>query len=221
MEYGLILDMDGVLVNSNPFHKIAWKNFLLGKGYPYSDELFDTVISGKTGDTSLPIIFGKEVPEKVMSGYLEEIDLEFRKIFGATEETIHFPGLYEFLDAIKSSGIRTALATSAPSENVTQALEKLRLQDYFHVIINKNDVTRGKPDPEVYLTTVKRLGINKGKCVVVEDSKAGIQSALGAGLRVIGFSSSHTREELLDEGVDMVIDDFTNLNVNEILKIAL
>ena len=164
---------------------------------------------------------GEELPAKVVSGYLKEIDLEYRKIFGATEETIHFPGLYEFLEAIKSAGIRTALATSASSENVTQALEKLRLQDYFHVIIDKNDVTRGKPDPEVYLTTVKRLGISKERCVVVEDSKAGIQSALGAGLRVVGISSSHTREELLDEGVDIVIDDFTNLNLNEILNLEL
>ena len=219
MEFGFIFDMDGVLVNSNPFHKIAWKNFLLAKGYPFTDELFDTVISGRTGNTTLGMIMDKEMPDRVVAGYLKEIDLEFRKIFGATEECIHFPGLYEFLEAIKSAGIKTALATSAPTENVNQAIEKLQLQDYFHVIIDKNDVSLGKPDPEVYLTTLARLGVSKDNCVVFEDSKAGVQSALGAGLRVVGISSSHTRKELMDEGVAMVIKDFTNLNLNEILNL--
>ena len=115
MEYGFIFDMDGVLVNSNPFHKIAWGNLLMTRGYPFSDELFDTIISGRTGNSSLPMIVGEEVPESVIAEYLEEIDLEFRKIFGATEECIYFPGLYEFLEAIKNAGIKTALATSAPT----------------------------------------------------------------------------------------------------------
>jgi len=219
MEFGLIFDMDGVLVNSNPFHKIAWKNFLGREGYPFTDDLFDTVISGRTGNTTLPIIMGKELPETVVLGYLDEIDHEFRKIFEATVETIHFPGLYEFLEVIKSVGIKTALATSASTENVHQTLEKLKLQDFFHVIIDKNDVKRGKPDPEVYLTTLNRLGVRKDNCVVFEDSKAGVQSALGAGLRVVGISSSHTPKELLEEGVAMVIKDFTNLNLNEILAL--
>ena len=221
MEYGLIFDMDGVLVNSNPYHRIAWKNFLLAKGYPFTDDLFDTVISGRIGNTSLRMIMGQEMPDRVVAGYLEEIDLEFREIFGATEECIHFPGLYEFLETIKSAGIKTALATSAPTGNVNQAIVKLRLQDYFQVIIDKNDVSRGKPDPEVYLTTLARLGIRKDNCVVFEDSKAGVQSALGAGLRVVGISSSHSRKELLDEGVSMVIEDFTNLNLKKILNLEL
>jgi beta-phosphoglucomutase-like phosphatase (HAD superfamily) len=160
MDYGLIFDMDGVLVNSNPFHKIAWGNFLIGKGYPFTDELFDTIISGRTGNTSLGMIMGEEIPEK------------------------------------------------------------LGLEDYFSHIIDKNDVRRGKPDPEGYLTTLNRLKVSKANCLVFEDSKAGVQAALAAGLRVIGISSSHTEEELLEEGVTMVIKDFTNLNLNEILNLA-
>ena len=221
MEYGLIFDMDGVLVNSNPYHRIAWRNFLTGKGYPFTDELFDTIISGRMGNTSLRMIMGEALPEKVISGYVEEIDLEFQHIFGATQESVHFPGLYEFLDEVRTAGFKTAMATSAPTGNVTLSLEKLGLEDYFSHIIDKNDVTRGKPDPEVYLTTLARLGVSKAKCLVFEDSKAGVQAALGAGLRVIGISSTHTREELLDEGVTMVIKDFTNLNLNELLNLEL
>jgi beta-phosphoglucomutase len=219
MEYGLIFDMDGVLVNSNPSHRISWKNFLLRKGYPYSEELFDEVISGRTGNTTLRILMGDELTDQVVSEYIAEIDAEFQDIFGATEESVHFPGLYEFLDEVRMAGFKTALATSAATGNVTLSLKKLELEDYFSVIIDKNDVTRGKPDPEVYLASLARLGLSKARCLVIEDSKAGVQAALGAGLRVIGISTSHTREELLEEGVSMVIEDFTNLNIKELLNL--
>jgi beta-phosphoglucomutase len=219
MEYGLIFDMDGVLVNSNPYHRISWKNFLLRKGYPYSEELFDEVISGRTGNTTLRILMGDELTDQVVSEYIAEIDADFQDIFGATEESVHFPGLYEFLDEVRMAGFKTALATSAATGNVTLSLKKLGLEDYFSVIIDINDVTRGKPDPEVYLASLARLGVSKARCLVIEDSKAGVQAALGAGLRVIGISTSHTREELLEEGVSMVIEDFTNLNIKELLDI--
>jgi HAD superfamily hydrolase (TIGR01509 family) len=219
MEYGLIFDMDGVIVNSNPYHRISWKNFLLRKGYPYSEELFDEVISGRTGNTTLGILMGNELSEQVVSEYLAEIDAEFQDIFGATEEWVHVPGLYEFLDKVRIAGFKTAMATSAPTGNVTLSLEKLGLEDYFSVVIDKNDVTRGKPDPEVYLTTMARMGMGNSKCLVFEDSKAGVQAAIGAGIKVIGISTSHTPEELLEEGVSMVVKDFTNLNMKEILTL--
>ena len=76
-----------------------------------------------------------------------------------------------------------------------------------------------KPDPEVYLKTVSKLGIIKDHCVVFEDSRAGINSAIDAGIKVIGVTSGHTREELLEEGVSMVIDDFTNLDLMEVNKL--
>ncbi len=84
------------------------------------------------------------------------------------------------------------------------------------MILDKSDVKKGKPDPEVYLKTVSRLGINKDHSVVFEDSRAGISSALDAGIKVIGVTSGFTREELLEEGVCMVIDDFTNLDLMEV-----
>ena len=123
------------------------------------------------------------------------------------------------MQAIKACGYKTALATSAPPGNVTLTLEKLNLQHYFDVILDQTDVTNGKPDPEVYLNTVDRLGIHKERCVVFEDSKAGIKSAISAGLKVIGVATGHTREELLEEGVEMVVDDFVDLNLEDVIKI--
>ena len=98
-------------------------------------------------------------------------------------------------------------------------LEKTNLRKYFDVILDKTDVTNGKPDPEVYLNTVNRLGTEKDRCVVFEDSRAGIQSAISAGLRVIGVTTGHSRKELLEEGVAMVIDDFRNLRLEEVINL--
>ena len=216
MEIGLIFDMDGVIIDSNPFHKNAWRNFLLNKGIPYSDEIFDNVISGRNGPTNIRSLMGQDLPEKIVCEYVAEIDGGFRELLRNTEDICPIPGLYEFLDAIQNSGFKTALATSAPPGNVDLVLERLDLRGYFDMILDSTDVTNGKPDPEIYLTAVKRLGVEKNLCIVFEDSRAGIESARNAGLLVIGVSTSHNRKELLEEGVSMVIDDFKNLTLHEV-----
>jgi HAD superfamily hydrolase (TIGR01509 family) len=130
-----------------------------------------------------------------------------------------FPGVASFLKAVKESGILIALATSAPPENINLIMERLPLRPYFDFILDSTDVSKGKPNPEIYHSSVKKLGFEKRQCIVFEDSKAGIQSARGAGLKVVGVTSSHTREELLEEGVDMAIDNFNELTIEKITNL--
>ncbi len=219
MEYAIIFDMDGVIIDSNPFHKTSWDQFLLKKGYPYNDEIFDNIISGRTGSTSLRILLGQELTDNVVEDYLEEIDGNFQIILRDAEDVGPLPGLLNFLQLIKSAGYKIALATSAPAGNVVLTLDKTNLREYFDVILDKTDVTHGKPDPEVYLKSVSALGLRKDRCVVFEDSRAGIKSAINAGLKVIGVTTSHTGKELLEEGVNMVIDDFVGLELKEVINL--
>ncbi len=219
MEYGLIFDMDGVVIDSNPYHKIAWGRFLKGKGIPCDDPFFDNVLSGRTGPTSLRIIFGDDLPESLLEEYLREVDENYQNILRQTDEVYPIAGLYDFLSAVRSNGYRLALATSAPPLNIELGLEKLKLEGVFEVVVGKVDVVHGKPDPEVYLTTVERLGLPVENCIVFEDSKAGIQSALGAGMPVVGIASGHSREELLKEGVSLAVDDFTGLTPGQVTSL--
>ncbi len=219
MNYALIFDMDGVVIDSNPYHKISWKNFLDKRGIPFNDQIFDEVISGRTGNTSLPILFGKELSEDVTADYVMEIDSEFQEILRQSDDAAPLAGLQELLESARSSGIKTALATSAPPGNVNLTMDKLNFRHYFDVIIDKTEVVHGKPDPEVYLKTLDKLGVETNRCIVFEDSKSGIKSALAAGLRVIGVSTGHSRELLLEEGVSMVIEDFRNLNLEDMFQI--
>ena len=219
MEYGFIFDMDGVVIDSNPYHKIAWGKFLSGQGIPCDDELFDNVLSGRTGPTSLRMLFGEELSEEKLERFLEEVDTNYQTILRDTEDVMPIAGIHEFLDQISSNGYRLALATSAPTLNIELGLQKLKLENRFEHIVGKVDVTHGKPHPEVYLTALERLGLPARNCIVFEDSRAGIRSALKAGIKVVGIASGHSREELLDEGVSLVADDFTGLELEEVLAL--
>ena len=216
MEYGFIFDMDGVVIDSNPYHKIAWGKFLQGKGIPCDDQFFDNVLSGRTGPTSLKIIFGDDLPEALLEEYLTEVDENYQDILRRSEEVKAIAGLYEFLDSIRVNGHRLGLATSAPPLNIELGLQKLKLEGIFEVVVGKVDVVNGKPHPEVYLTTVERLGLPIDKCIVFEDSLAGIQSALSAGMPVVGIASGHSKGELLEEGVSLAVDDFTDLSLEQV-----
>ena len=219
MEYGLIFDMDGVVIDSNPFHKIAWEKFLVGKGIHFDDQLFENVLSGRTGPTSLRIIFGDELPQKNMDIFLDGVDSNYQNLIRERDDVLPIAGVHKFLEQVSENGIRMALATSAPELNIELGLQKLKLEDSFEHIIGKVDVTHGKPHPEVYLRALELLGLPSERCVVFEDSKAGIQSARSAGIQVVGIASGHSREELLNEGVSMVADDFTKLELKEVLAL--
>ena len=216
MEYGFIFDMDGVVIDSNPYHKIAWGKFLKGKGIPCDDQFFDNVLSGRTGPTSLNLIFGDDLPEALLEEYLAEVDGNYQNILRQSEDVRPIAGLSEFVESIQVNGHRLGLATSAPPLNIELGLEKLKLEGIFEVVIGKVDVVHGKPHPEVYLTAVEQLGLPLEKCIVFEDSLAGIQSALSAGIPVVGIASGHSKEELLQEGVSLAVDDFTDLSLEQV-----
>ncbi len=219
MEYGFIFDMDGVVIDSNPYHKIAWESFLDGKGYAYDEFTFENMLSGRTGPTSMRLLFGDDLPDKLMEEYLEEVDGMYQRILRDMDKATPIAGVKEFIRRVKKEGHRLALATSAPPLNISMGLEKLNMKESFEIILGKVDVSHGKPHPEVYQKTVERLGLPKANCIVFEDSLAGIRSARSAGLQVVGIASAHSKEELLNEGVSLVVDDFRGLLPETVLAL--
>ncbi len=219
MEYGFIFDMDGVVIDSNPYHKIAWEKFLNGQGVSFDDQLFDNVLSGRTGPTSLRMLFGDDLSQENLDLYLDEVDSNYQNILRQSDDIKPIAGVHAFLDKISGNGMRLALATSAPELNIELGLQKLKLENTFEHIVGKVDVSHGKPHPEVYLRSLELLGMAAENCVVFEDSKAGIQSARSAGIQVVGIASGHSKEELLEEGVSLAVDDFTGLELEQILTL--
>ncbi len=208
----IIFDMDGVVIDSNPYHRMAWEKLLNDNQIAYTEESFQKVIFGRPGKEALRILCNDRFSDEELTGLDEQVDAEYREIIRQTEIN-EVAGLSQFIESSRKSGIKIALATSAPTENVTLVLGRLGLQSAFDVITDYTDIVNGKPDPEIYLKTVAKLNIEKAACLVFEDSFSGIQSARSAGLDVVAVSTSHASDELLVAGAIDVVADFTRLAI--------
>lgn len=207
----LIFDLDGVIVDSNPFHRIAWTNFLRKFGIEVTDDLFRRVIAGTTNEYAFTHLFNRPLDKEEVQVLGDEIEVEFRETISRSPDFRELEGLSALLAEAKKAGLKIALATSAPPENVELTLVTLNIKAFFDVIIDNTMVSRGKPDPEVYRLAVQGLGLTPDECLVFEDSMAGVKSAQGAGLAVVGVATTHTPEELADAGTIGVIHAFPEL----------
>jgi len=208
-KFAIIFDMDGVLVDSNPAHKVALRQFCALHGYKLSDEYLRNEIYGRTNKDWISNLFG-DLKDHQWKKYEQEKEAIFRDIYSDDIKPVN--GLLPFLDLLKKNNIPRAIATSAPRENVNFVLGKIALESYFSIILDESDVTKGKPDPQIYLKTVKELSYPADRCIVIEDSVSGIVAAKEAGCKVIGITTTHKSDEF--KYTDLVIDDFQHLSIS-------
>lgn len=204
--HAFIFDMDGVLVDSNPTHKIALKQFCKKHGYDLSEKELREKIYGRTNRDWLLNLLG-DMDEDTVKRYAEEKEALFRELYTTIEP---LAGLHPFLEKLEKNGIPTAIATSAPRANVDFTITRTQIERFFPVILDDSFVTKGKPDPEIYLKSAAALGMNPAKCVVFEDSLSGVTAAKRAGCKVVGLTTTHTPEELHE--TDLNIDNFVGLD---------
>ena len=208
-----IFDMDGVIIDSNPFHKIALKQFCQKYGHDLSEEQLREKIYGRTNKDWITNVFGK-LDDKKLRAYADEKEALFRKLY---ERDVHaLNGLINFLEAMDRLGIPRAIATSAPRANVDFTLQHTGIEKYFPVILDESFVTKGKPDPEIYIKTVAALKLSPENCVVFEDSLSGVQAGRLAGCKVVGLATTHSSQELSD--TDLVINDFSEIDPKSLIS---
>ncbi len=205
--FAVIFDMDGVIVDSNPFHKIAIRQFCSQHGYELSEQQLREKIYGRTNKDWLTNLFGT-LDERQLQAYADEKEALFRDLY--KEDIVPLKGLRDFLDLLDHHQIPRAIATSAPRTNVDFTLSKTGLKKYFPVILDDTFVSRGKPDPEIYIKTAAALGIPNRQCIVLEDSISGVEAGKSAGSKVVGISTTHTAAEL--SNTDCVIINFEGLD---------
>ena len=215
MDFSIIFDMDGVIVNNNPYHKKAWKLFCKKHNLSLTDQELESKIYGRTGDEVLSYLFNKELKLEIIEQYSTEINKNYRELFAPHIKPII--GLKEFLDDLNQENIKYAIATSAPPINVNFVLSKTRLTEYFQIIVDDTQITKSKPSPEIYLKTANRLNVEPGVCIVIEDSISGIDAALNAGMKVVGITTTHNSEEL--KHTDLIINNFLELSVSRLRQV--
>ncbi|MGV3560338.1 HAD family hydrolase [Larkinella arboricola] len=206
-----IFDMDGVIVDTNPHHRLAWRRYFERYGKALTDDDFVRYVSGKHNDDILRHLFADRSlsPDEARQLAAEKEAL-FRDLYRPDMTPV--AGLPEFLQKLRKAGIRTAVGTSAPVENLDFVMDALNLRPYFDVLLDESKVSRPKPDPEIYQQAMRFLGVEPQESVIFEDSTTGIRAASSAGAYVVGLATTETPEKLIEAGANEVIQDFTALN---------
>lgn len=203
----IIFDMDGVIIDNVTYHIKALQQFLKQFGKDVTEEEFQNDYNGRTIQEVILGLKPNADHEEVMR-LSEEKEKIYRDLY--QDFLAPTPGLMEFLSAAKKAGLKMAVATSAITANADFTLDGLNIRNYFDAVIDSTMVTKGKPDPQIYLKAADELNISPENCVVLEDALAGIESAKRAGMDVIGLYTSLKKEELPD-GLLLKIKDFREL----------
>jgi len=205
-------DVDGTLIDSREYHWLSWQGALAAEDFAVTREQFESSF-GRRNDEILRDYFpAYAAADIVRVGEAKEI--VYRELI--RERGIELlPGVRRWLDRLKDEGWLQAVASSAPRLNLEVIITALGLEEYFSAVASAEDVTEGKPDPQVFLAAAAKLGVGPRACVVVEDAPAGTEAARRAGMRAIGVLSSQeelradlvvrTLEELPDDAFDQLL----------------
>jgi beta-phosphoglucomutase len=210
----VLFDMDGVIVHNHDYHLMAWKEFSARYKITVEEEAI-TEMFGGTNEEIIPEMFGRAMEKDELNRLAEEKEKLYRDFY--KPHMVETEGLTDFLESLKKEGMLMAVATSAPPVNAEFVLENLGIRHYFSYITTASDISRGKPDPEIYLLTASRLGIPSESCVVIEDSIRGIRSGLSAGMKVIAITTTNPYEKLGE--AHFIINSFRELKPADILKL--
>jgi beta-phosphoglucomutase len=181
-------DVDGTLIDSREYHWLSWQGALAAEDFAVTREQFEQTF-GRRNDEILRGYFPAYGDADVARvGHAKEV--VYRQL--VRERGIELlPGVRRWLDRLREEGWLQAVASSAPLKNLEAIISALKLEEYFSAVASAEDVTEGKPDPQVFLAAAAKLGVAPGSCVVVEDAPAGTEAARRAGMRAVGVLSSH------------------------------
>lgn len=210
-----IFDMDGTLVDNMHVHTEAWGRLLAENGTEFDPYNFLVKTAGKTNREILPMVFGPISDERIeqLASRKEQL---YREFFLPIRKPID--GIVEFLEESRMLGIKTAVATASRPRNVSFILDDLDLRRFFDAVVTGDDVTRGKPDPEIFLKSAELVGVEPRNCVVFEDAFGGFEAAHRAGMVSVGIATVNSKEEMVEVGgVAAAFDDFAGIRPQEII----
>jgi len=211
----VIFDMDGVMVDSNPFHLQKWIDVLNAHGIPYNPDELPRQILGRPNDYAFRHFFGPDLPDEEIERLSGELEGMFRSSFAP--HALPLPGLRELIMECHEAGVSMAVASSALRRNIELVVDALNLRPFFKFMVSGDDVTHAKPHPEIYLEAARRLEKSPGGCVGFEDSFVGIEAVKAAGMKCVAIASTFSAEELQSQTrADRIAKSFKELNLVEL-----
>jgi HAD superfamily hydrolase (TIGR01509 family) len=192
----VLFDLDGVVADSHPVHEVAWKELFAEQGLD-ADNL------------NLDYLYAGHPRREIMTHYLGALDAERFEHLSKRKDYFYAqavallaakPGIPVAIMQLRAAGIACALATSAARDRTFETLERLHLQDAFAAVVVGSDVEIAKPAPDIFLLAASKLNVAPESCAVVEDSVAGVQAAVRAGMSCAGFALPNRADELWQAG---------------------
>ncbi|MBN1259192.1 MAG: HAD family phosphatase [Anaerolineae bacterium] len=202
---GVLWDMDGVLVDTGPFHYTAWRCTLENYGISLDRELFRHAF-GMNNLATLTHFLGRRPSPEVLAEISDAKEQLFRQSIQG--QVTPLPGVIRWLQQLQSHAVRQAVASSAPWPNIDALLDTLALRSYFNAVVSGADMP-GKPNPSVFLEAARQLHVMPEHCIVIEDSIAGIEAARRAGMKTIAVTTTHAADRLGQ--ADVIVESLNDL----------
>lgn len=213
---GVIFDIDGVLLDSYKMHYECWRSIAEKHSITLSEKEFDSLF-GRRGSEIVREIWGEDLPagqvvsihRQKQALYRENLQRNFPKMDGAIQ----------LIDGLAAEGFVLGIGSSAPPENVEMSLNGLDRANSFKAVVTGSDVTRGKPNPQVFQLAAQRMGLEPSACAVIEDAVAGIAAALAGGMTAIALATTAPPESLTM--AHLVVTSLRQLNPRQISELIL
>jgi HAD superfamily hydrolase (TIGR01509 family) len=206
MTGAVLWDLDGTLLDSEEYHWLSWRDTMSSLARPITRDQFLATF-GLRNDEILPRWLGASATRGDIDRVSREKESLYRKLL-RQGGVAPLAGAAEWVRRLQAEGWRQAIASSAPQANIDVVLEVLGMASFFQAVVSAEDVTAGKPDPQVFLTAAARLGVPPSACIVVEDSSAGIEAARRAGMHSIGVSrNGRLAADVAVSSLDQLPDD--------------
>lgn len=205
---GIIFDLDGTLIDNNAYHIDAWKEFYKKMNMEFTPDTYKNRINGRISKAIFPNILGRELSDDEIMQYDDEKESLYRTLYRPHIQPVK--GLLDFLEKLKQENYSMAIATSGLPPNIEFMFENIAIKRYFSAVVNASNIIKGKPHPEIFEKAAEAINANPKRCIAFEDSVAGIRSAKAAGMKVIGLTTTHTKEDVRE--ADFIIKDYTEIN---------
>jgi len=206
--YGVLWDMDGVLVDTGDLHYAAWLEVLDEYDIDFPREQFDASF-GMNNRALLTMLFSRELEPELYAVINERKEL---RVLELAEGRIQpMSGVVTWLERLQVAGYRQAIASSAPLINIEAMVETMGILTYFDAVVSGIEMP-GKPEPDVFLTAASQIDVTPANCVVVEDAIPGVEGAKRAGMKCVAVTTTNTAEALTN--ADIIVDSLTELPEN-------
>jgi len=202
----VVFDMDGLMFDTETVYTAVGTELLRRRGHTFTPALKNQMMGLRPKPS-----FEKMICHCGLADTWEELSAESNRLFVELlgDGPILMPGILELLDALEAAGIPKAIGTSSVPELVEACLKPFEMQKRFQFILTANDITNGKPHPEIYLTAAERFGVPPAEMAVLEDSQNGCLAAVAAGAFAVAVPSEHSREQDFSQAT-LVIDGLTD-----------